>query len=338
MYHSVGGVVAVGAMLASGGSVVVREGFSASRFWTDVAASHATIVQYIGELCRYLVQSPAADGTIEHRVRLACGNGLAADVWPRFQERFGIPRILEFYAATEGGVSLINCEGMPGAVGRVPKFLDHRSALALIRCDPETAAPLRDAAGRCIRAATDEPGELIGRLGPQAARFDGYSDAGATEAKILHDVLEPSDRWFRSGDLMRRDAAGYYYFVDRLGDTFRWKGENVSTTEVASVLRACPGVIDAAVYGVAVPGNDGKAGMAALVTDQDFDLARLHAHLAEKLPAYARPMFVRMARALDTTGTFRLQKTTLAKEGYDSSSDPVWVNSPTDGAFVPLKS
>jgi fatty-acyl-CoA synthase len=336
MYHSVGGVVAVGSMLVAGGAVVVRERFSASRFWGDVASSGATIIQYIGELCRYLAQSPDADDAIEHHVRLACGNGLAADVWERFQSRFRIPRILEFYAATEAGVSLTNAEGMPGAIGRVPKFLAHRFPVALIRCDPESGAPVRNAAGRCQRVATDEPGEAIGKLAPAAARFDGYSDAKATEAKILHDVFEPGDRWFRSGDLMRQDAAGYYYFIDRLGDTFRWKGENVATTEVAAALRACPGVIDAAVYGVAVSGHDGKAGMAALVTDATFDLAHLHAHLTEKLPGYARPMFVRLAQALDTTGTFRLQKTDLVREGYLDSRDPVWVDDSKAGAYVPL--
>ncbi|HTR86667.1 MAG TPA: long-chain-acyl-CoA synthetase, partial [Reyranella sp.] len=325
LYHSVGGVVAVGSMLVAGGSVVIRERFSASRFWGDVAASGSTIIQYIGELCRYLAQSTEADDKIEHKVRLACGNGLAGDVWERFQQRFRIPRILEFYAATEGGVSLTNCEGMPGAIGHVPKFLAHRFPVALIRVDPETSAPVRDAAGRCTRATTDEPGEAIGKLAPAAARFDGYTDSQATEAKILRDVFEPGDRWFRSGDLMRQDAAGYYYFLDRLGDTFRWKGENVATTEVAAVLRACPGVVDAAVYGVAVAGNDGKAGMAALVTDAAFDLTRLHAYLAEKLPGYARPMFVRLTPALDTTGTFRLQKAELAREGYLDSRDPVWV-------------
>jgi len=335
MYHSVGGVVAVGSMLVAGGAVVIRERFSASRFWGDVAASGATIIQYIGELCRYLAQSPDADDKIEHRVRLACGNGLAADVWERFQQRFRIPRILEFYAATEAGVSLTNCEGMPGAIGRVPKFLAHRSPVALIRC--EAGAPVRDAAGRCQRVAIDEPGEAIGKLAPAAARFDGYTDPAATEDKILHDVFEPGDRWFRSGDLMRQDVAGYYYFVDRLGDTFRWKGENVATTEVAAVLRACPGVIDAAVYGVAVPGHDGKAGMAALVTDASFDLAHLHAHLVEKLPSYARPMFVRLSPALDTTGTFRLQKTELVGEGYTDSRDPVWVDDAKAGGYVPLK-
>ena len=335
LYHGVGGVVGVGSMLVAGGAAIIREGFSAGRFWTDVAQSGATIIQYIGELCRYLLHSDATTGEAPHRVRLACGNGLRADVWEPFQRRFRIPRILEFYAATEGAVSLTNCEGKPGSIGRVPQFLAHRFPLTLVRCDPSTGEPLRDQAGRCLRAASDEPGEALAELRDTGARFDGYTDPEATNAKILRDVFTAGDRWFRTGDLMRRDAAGYYYFVDRLGDTFRWKGENVSTTEVATVLQSFPGVIDAAVYGVAVPGTEGKAGMAALVVDGSFSLPRLRAHLAQHLPAYARPLFVRLCAALDTTGTFRLRKASLEREGYAGAPDPVWFDDRTADIFVP---
>ncbi len=333
MYHSIGGVVAVGSMLVAGGAVVIRERFSASRFWTDVAESGATILQYIGELCRYLVQAPEAT-VPAHSARLACGNGLSAEVWQPFQRRFAIPRVLEFYAATEGSVSLANCEGMPGAIGRVPKFLAHRFPVALIRRDPESAEPLRDSAGRCLKCAVDEPGEAIGRLAKDATRFDGYTDPQATSAKILTDVFEPDDRWFRTGDLMRQDASGYFYFIDRLGDTFRWKGENVSTSEVAAVVRACPGVVDAAVYGVALPGADGKAGMAAIVGGERFDLAILHAHLKARLPAYARPLFVRQVSSLANTGTFRQRKTELVREGYSDAGDPVWFDDREARAYV----
>jgi fatty-acyl-CoA synthase len=335
MYHSVGGIAAVGSMLAAGGAVIVRERFSASRFWPDVAASRATIVQYIGELARYLLRAPESPSDTVHRVRLAVGNGLAADVWQPFQERFRIPRILEFYAASEGAVSFTNCEGKVGALGRVPGFLSDRFPVALIEVDPDTVEPVRDANGRCTRAVNGEPGEAIGRLG-KGARFDGYTDAKASDAKVLRDVFEPGDRWYRTGDLLRQDEAGFYYFVDRLGDTFRWKGENVSTTEVAEVVRACPGVRDAAVYGVTVPGADGRAGMAALVVEEGgFDLATLHAHLAAKLPTYARPLFVRLVPALDTTGTFRLRKADLAREGYAHSPDPVWFDNRRRGLFAP---
>ena len=341
LYHSVGGIVAVGSMLLAGGAVVIRERFSASRFWDDVADSGCTIVQYIGELCRYLLQSPPQPREAAHQVRLFCGNGLRGEIWQPFQRRFAIPRILEFYAATEGVVSLYNCEGKPGAIGRVPAFLAHRFPVALVRCDPESGEPLRGADGLCQRSAPDEPGEAIGRIsmgdGSPSRWFDGYTDPSASARKVLADVFMPSDCWFRTGDLMRKDAAGYYYFVDRLGDTFRWKGENVATAEVAAVLAACPGVLEAVVYGVALPGNEGKAGMAALVADAHFSLDRLRDQLEAALPAYARPLFVRLCPAIDTTGTFRLSKTTLAGQGYASDwRDPVWFDDRNAGQFVPL--
>src|SRR6201996_2705667 len=277
MYHSVGGVVAIGALLTRGGSVVIREKFSAREFWDDVTQWNCTLFQYIGELCRYLVNAPPHPRERVHRLRLACGNGLRADVWQEFQSRFGIPRILEFYAATEGNVSLSNVEGKVGAVGRVPPFLTHRFPLALVAFDPASGEPRRDAAGRCVRCATGEAGEAIGRIAGAAqgtgssGEFEGYTSAAETERKILRDVFEPGDAWFRTGDLMRMDAGGFYYFVDRIGDTYRWKGENVATSEVAAALMEFPGISEATVYGVAVPGTDGKAGMATIAADAEVD-------------------------------------------------------------------
>jgi fatty-acyl-CoA synthase len=338
LYHSTGGIVAVGALLVRGGSVLIRARFSASRFWDDVADGGCTIFQYIGELCRYLAAGPPHPRERQHRLRLACGNGLQGDVWTAFAQRFAIPRILEFYAATEGNVSLYNCDGRPGAIGRVPPFLAGRFPVALIRCDTETATPLRDEAGNCVACGPDEIGEAIGQIhatpGSPARQFDGYTDAAASASKVLHDVFVPGDRWFRTGDLMRKDAAGHFFFVDRIGDTFRWKGENVATTEVAAVLRAYPGVTDAVVYGVAVPGHDGRAGMAAITTDARFDLAGLHAYLAARLPAYAQPLFVRLTETLDFTGTFKLTKARLVQEGYAGAAEPVWLNDRHAGRFV----
>ena len=339
MYHSVGGVVAVGAMLVRGGSVLVSQRFSASRFWDEVVDGGCTIVQYIGELCRYLTASEPHPRERRHRLRLACGNGLQAGVWQAFQDRFGIPHILEFYAATEGSVSLYNCEGRPGKIGRVPPFLAHRFPVALVRCDSVTGEPLRDAAGHCIPCDSDETGEAIGRIDPTpdapARHFDGYTDADASARKVLHGVFTPGDRWFRTGDLMRRDAAGFYSFVDRVGDTFRWKGENVSTTEVAAVLQTCLGVSDAVAYGVLVPGHEGRACMAAVMTDEWFDLAGFRSHLAAALPEYARPLFVRVCRSLDLTSTFKLTRTKLAAEGYMAAGDPVWFSDRLAGRYVP---
>ncbi len=337
LYHSVGGVVAIGSMLVAGGAVIIRERFSASRFWDDVIGNNCTIVQYIGELCRYLLRSGAVpcDGQA-HNVRLFCGNGLRGDVWEDFQRTCRIPRILEFYAATEGNVSLYNCEGRPGAIGRVPRILEHRFPVTLVRSDIDTGEPLRDSAGRCIACGPDEAGEAIGRIDGAARRFDGYTDAAASARRILHDVFAPGDRWFRTGDLMRRDAAGFFYFVDRLGDTFRWKGENVSTADVASVLAACPNVADAVVYGVAVPGTEGKAGMAALAVDAAFSLTALQAHMTAKLPGYARPLFVRLCAAIETTETFKLKKAALARDSFsEAGADPVWFFDSADGGFVP---
>jgi fatty-acyl-CoA synthase len=342
MYHSVGGVVAVGAMLVGGASVLIRPKFSASRFWDDVVAHDCTIFQYIGELCRYLANSPPHPQETAHRLRLACGNGLRGDVWEAFRERFRIPRILEFYASTEGNLSLYNVEGRPGAIGRVPAFLAHRFPVALVRCDPDSFAPLRGEDGLCLRCAPGEAGEALGRIGLHADThgrpFEGYTDAAASDAKILRDVLAKGDAWFRTGDLMRKDRAGYYYFVDRLGDTFRWKGENVATEEVAETLRACPGVSDAVVYGVAVPGADGRAGMAALTVAADFELDALRRHAEARLPEYARPVFLRLCAEIAVTGTFKPVKAALAREGYDPGTirDALYCHDRPRGAYVPL--
>ena len=341
MYHSTGGIVAIGAMLVNGGSVMIRPTFSASRFWDEVVASRCTLFQYIGELCRYLVNSPSHPRETGHILRLCCGNGLQPDIWDEFQRRFRIPRILEFYASTEGNVSLYNCEGKSGAIGRVPPFLAHRFPVALVKCD-DTGKPLRDASGFCVRCPPNEIGEAIGEIGdgeePHMNQFEGYTDEGASESKVLRNVFADGDRWFRTGDLMRRDAAGFFYFVDRAGDTFRWKGENVSTTEVAQAVAACRGVREAVVYGVAIPGLEGRAGMAAVITDPDFSLEAFRQHIATALPSYARPIFVRIARTLQITGTFKPAKGQLVTEGYDPTrtDDPIYFYDRAAEAFVKL--
>ena len=340
MYHSVGGVVATGATLVGGGAVVLRERFSASNFWQDVVAERCTLFQYIGELCRYLLAHPPQQEESQHALRAACGNGLRAEVWREFQQRFRIPQILEYYAATEGNFSLYNCEGRPGAIGRVPPFLAHRLPVAVVKFDPDVEAPLRDASGRCVRCAPNQPGEAIGQILDMhgSTRFEGYTDDAASSKKILRDVFAPGDAWYRSGDLMRQDEQGFFYFVDRVGDTFRWKGENVSTAEVAGVITGCSGVVDAAVYGVTVPGTDGRAGMAALVTGEGFDLAALRRALQERLPAYARPLFLRIVAAIELTGTFKLRKHELALEGYDPTRirDAVYIDDRERNEYVPL--
>ncbi len=338
MYHSIGGVVAVGSMLVAGAAVIVRDGFSASRFWPDVVATRATIFQYIGELCRYLLVA-AADETPGHRLRLCIGNGLRADIWEAFARRFAIPRVIEFYAATEGSFSLFNLEGRPGAVGRVPRFMAHRSPVALVRFDHGTESPVRDGGGFCQRCGSGEVGEAIGMIASEpsalATRFEGYTSESETRRKILRDVFVPGDMWFRTGDLMRQDSAGYFYFVDRIGDTFRWKGENVATSDVADALGSFPGLVDAAVYGVSVPGADGRAGMAAIVAPAGVDLAALRDHLAARLPRFARPLFLRVRDRMDVTGTFKLKKQDLIREGFDPAvvTDALFVDDPHDMRF-----
>ena len=337
LYHSVGGAVATGAVLVRGGLVAIRDKFSARQFWDDVASWDCTLFQYIGELCRYLVNAPVHPREHEHHLRLACGNGLRADAWEKFQRRFAIPRILEFYAATEGNVSLYNVEGKVGAIGRVPTFLKHRFPLALVQFDPVAQAPARGADGLCVRCAPGEAGEAIGKIQDGAA-FEGYSSAAESQKKILRDVFARGDAWYRTGDLMRADGSGYFYFVDRIGDTFRWKGENVATSEVAAAFTAFPGIADAVVYGVAVPGTEGAAGMAALVTDGALDLTELREHLARALPVYARPKFLRIQNRVAVTATFKHQKTDLVREGFDpaATAAPIYFDNAARGVFVRL--
>jgi fatty-acyl-CoA synthase len=339
MCHSAGGVAAIGAALIGGASVVIAEKFSARRFWDDIARWDCTLFQYIGELCRYLLAAPPHPQERSHALRLCCGNGLSGEVWEAFQARFAIPRILEFYAATEGNFSLYNVEGKPGAIGRLPGFLSHRFPAAIVRFDPEIGAPARDAAGRCVRCAPGEAGEAIGRVSASgAARFEGYTDKAANEAKLLRDVFEPGDLWVRTGDLMCTDDQGFYYFVDRIGDTFRWKGENVAAAEVTAAIREVAGVADACVFGVEVPSASGKAGMAAIVAGPGFDLTVLHAHLAQRLPSYARPIFLRLVSSLDLTETFKLKKQSLATDGWDPArtADALYVDDRARGGYVTL--
>jgi fatty-acyl-CoA synthase len=342
MYHSIGGVVATGAVLINGGSVVIRENFSAREFWDDIIRFDCTLFQYIGELCRYLAYAKPHARERDHRLRLCCGNGLRADVWNDFKDRFRIPRILEFYAATEGNVTMFNVEGKPGAIGRIPSFLAHRSPVALVQFDVERGEPLRDPQGRCLRCRPGEIGEAIGKILASGSnlggRFEGYTNQSDSEKKVLRDVFEVGDAWFRTGDLMRKDEHGYFHFVDRIGDTFRWKGENVSTSEVAEVIAAFPGVTEVTVYGVAVPGTDGRAGMAAIVCDNNLDFAALRQHLTARLPDYACPLFLRLLRAIEITSTFKHRKNALVREGYDSAgvTDPIFFNDTLRQAFVAL--
>ncbi len=341
LFHSVGGIVAIWPVLLAGGSVVIRKRYSTSRFWQEIVDFDCSLFQYIGELCRLLTLAPQNSFITNNRLRLCVGNGLRADVWKQFQERFSIPRIFEFYASTEGNFSLYNFEGEPGSIGRIPAFLASSLRVAIVEFDFDQEKPVRLPTGRCQPCAAGVAGEAIAKIertADGASNFEGYLDSEASERKILRNVFAEGDAWMRSGDLMRKDARGFFYFVDRIGDTFRWKGENVSTQEVAEVLLGCPHVNDVVVYGVEAPNCDGRAGMAALAVGPDFDLSALYTVVKDQLPEYARPLFLRLTQRLEVTETFKLKKRSLMEEGFDPHriADPLYVIFPGETAYAPL--
>lgn len=340
LYHSTGGLVGVGPALLNGGRLVVRRRFSAQGFWPDVRTTGATIFVYVGELCRYLVNCPPNDDERAHRLRLAYGNGLRPDVWGDFKSRFAIPEILEFYGSTEGNVSLFNFDGKPGAIGRAPWFVKKQLNVRLVKFDVDTDMPVRGPDGLCRLAAVGEVGEAIGVIGNDVRQdFSGYADKAATEKKVLTDVFQKGDRWFRTGDLLRMDSAGYFYFIDRIGDTFRWKSENVSTSEVEQRLAEAPGVREVVAYGVPVRGNEGKAGMVALTIEGKFQPQAFADWVDRELPSYARPVFVRTLKAAETTGTFKYRKVDLVADGFDPSrtgAANIYVRGGKTGGYVKL--
>ena len=339
LYHSAGGVCALGPALLTGGSVILKRKFSVHEFWDDVHRYEATLFQYIGELCRYLLNAPTARFEHDHKLRAITGNGLRPEIWTLFQQRFAIPRIIEFYGATEGNVSMLNYDGKVGAVGRIPPYMRRLMKTRIVKFDIERERPVRGSDGRCIECAANEVGEVIGEISAEPGRsFEGYTTKADSDKKVLHDVFEAGDSWFRTGDLMRRDQQGYFYFIDRIGDTFRWKGENVATSEVAEALSVIAGIKESTVYGVVVPATDGRAGMAALVTTPNFDISKLAAVLSTTLPAYARPVFIRLLPEIEVTGTFKQRKVDLVNAGFDPSQirAPIYWLDPETARYEPL--
>ncbi len=340
LHHATGGLCGVGTSLLTGGAIIVQRQFSASRFWDEAVSTGATMFMYVGELCRFLVNTGDTPAEHKHTIRAMIGNGLRPDVWTRFKDRFHIHKIAEFYGATEGNVGLLNADGQIGAIGRVPWYARKGFNIKLVTIDHETLTPVRGEDGFCVAAALDEDGEALGAIDPNDARFrfDGYGSKSETEKKLLRDVFEKGDLYFRTGDLMRTDRHGYYYFVDRVGDTFRWMAENVSTGEVAAAFSTFPGVSQSNVYGVEVPHYDGRAGMTSYVPGGDIDHHALYAHLADQLPVYAMPMFLREQHAAETTGTFKFKKIDLVEQGFDPQkiSDPLYVLDRAAETYVPL--
>ncbi|KAF7723014.1 hypothetical protein EC973_002430 [Apophysomyces ossiformis] len=346
LYHSSGIIVSTLVTLQAGGSIVLGRKFSASRFWDDCVKHQVTVFTYIGEFCRYLLSQPSHPQERNHRVRLVYGNGMRPDVWNRFRERFGIASICEFYAATEAPTSLFNLntgEFGAGAVGhRGYLFRAVRPELKLIKIDPITEEPVRTKDGLCVQCKFGEQGELVVLLDKDSPlQFSGYyKNEGATKKKILTNVLQKGDACFRSGDLLKLDHDGFYYFGDRVGDTFRWKSENVATTEVAQAIGVFPGIAEANVYGALVPNHDGRAGMAAIVLQEGakLDFKALYQYLRRKLPRYAIPVFVRFVPAMELTGTFKQQKVEFRNQGIDMSkiTDAVyWLQGDTYKEFTP---
>lgn len=295
---------------------------------------------HIGELCRYLMAQPARPTDTQHCLRLAIGNGLRLQIWKQFQKRFFIERIIEFYGSTEGNVNVCNYKGKPGACGIVSVIVPVLNPLKLLKVD-ENGKHVRNANGYCVLADVGERGEAVGQISVRLThrRFDGYEDKKATSKKVLRNVLKPGDEFFLSGDIMKMDEEGYVYFCDRTGDTFRWKGENVSTMEVEGVIQQILDHRDVTVYGVEVPGMEGRAGMATIVgTEEAVNLAKLLQQLFLSLPPYAIPLFIRLSSEATTTGTLKLKKVDLRKEGYslERVSDPIFFLHPLLKAYVQL--
>jgi fatty-acyl-CoA synthase len=339
LYHGYANFVGFAPAFHKGACFASRRKFSASEFLPDVRRHGVTIFAYVGELCRYLMRQPPSPRDRDHRIRLATGPGLRPDIWEAFRDRFGIPRIIDSYGQTEGNVSLQNRRGRVGSVGRCAPFTHDQ--LKLARYDHELGDVVRGPDGFLIECAVGEAGELVSRIAKDSTMaFDGYADKKDNERKLLRDCFEKGDVYMRTGDLLKRDYASYYYFVDRIGDTFRWRGENVATMEVEHLLNKAPGVHETAVYGVQVPGTEGRAGMALVVPADGagLDLAAFHAYASRSLPPYARPLFVRVAPALDITGNFKNRKVRLQDEAFDPArvSDPLWFRDDERGAYVPL--
>ncbi|NXV55772.1 S27A4 protein, partial [Molothrus ater] len=341
LYHAAGNIVGIGQCLLQGMTVVIRKKFSASHFWEDCVKYNCTIVQYIGEICRYLLNQPYQDTERQHRVRMAVGNGLRASIWREFMARFGIPQVAEFYGATECNCSLGNFDGNVGSCGFNSRILPNVHPIGLVKVDEDTMELIRGPDGICISCKPGEPGQLVGRIvrSNPLQHFDGYLNQSATNKKIARDVFTKGDVAYLTGDVLVMDKYGYMYFRDRTGDTFRWKGENVSTTEVEGTLSRILNLTDVVVYGVEVPGVEGRAGMAAIADPENScDLEDFSSKLKKALPLYARPVFLRFLHEVSKTSTYKFQKMELRKQGFDPAlvKDRLYFLDSRQGCYLPL--
>ncbi|XP_029354200.1 very long-chain acyl-CoA synthetase-like [Echeneis naucrates] len=339
LYHSAGFLMGLCGAIENGITVVLKRKFSASHFWNDCRKYNVTVIQYIGEIMRYLCNTPKRDNDKDHKVRLAMGNGIRADTWAHFLQRFGDIDIQECYGATEGNVGFINYIGKIGAIGKENLIHKMGCSYALIKYDTEKEEPVKDPRGFCIEVSKGETGLLIAKI-TKRSPFSGYAkNSQQTEKKKLRDVFVKGDLYFNSGDLLMIDNEGFVFFQDRIGDTFRWKGENVATNEVADHLLMVNCIEEANVYGVKVPGNEGRIGMAALKLreNMDFDSKATYQHVKNHLPSYARPRFIRIQDALVVTATYKQMKGKLAEEGFNPAviTDPLFYLEDNKG-YVPM--
>jgi citronellyl-CoA synthetase len=337
LYHLTGLGAGLTGFLAIGASVYLRRGFSASSFWKEIQESQSNCFIYVGELCRFLALQPASPYEKNNPLEKMMGNGLRPDVWDQFRTRFSVGRICEIYGSSEGNVTFLNFLNKEKTIGAAI------SKIALVRYDTDNDEILRDQDGRCIEVARGEPGLLLGEISDKA-KFDGYTNPEETESKIIGQVCENGDRWFNTGDLVREIDVGFamglkhFQFVDRTGDTFRWRAENVSTNEVAEALNQHPQISMANVYGVEIEGAEGRAGMVAfeLPEGQSLDLNSFETLVDEQLPEYARPVFIRILQSAETTMTFKLLKGDLRKQGFDPmqlGGDLIYVRKPRSRSY-----
>ncbi|MFA4929917.1 MAG: long-chain-acyl-CoA synthetase [Patulibacter sp.] len=332
LYHNNAVTVSLASVITSGATIAIGRKFSVSRFWDQVRANDATAFCYIGELCRFLLNQPPAPGDTDHQVRVIVGNGLRPEIWDDFQQRFAIPRIGEFYGASEGNLVFFNAFNLKRTAGVCPL------PFAVLAVDPMTELPERGPDGFGRRVKPGEVGLLVTKI-TERVPFDGYTDAKATESKILRDLLKTGDQWFNTGDLVLNQGFKHIAFADRLGDTFRWKGENVATTEVEAALLRHPSVEDAVAFGVEIPDTDGRAGMVALKlrAEAEFDGQDVAQHVLDTLPSYAVPLFVRLIDEVAQTSTFKSRKVELRNEAYspDKVDDPLFVLGGRDKGYIP---
>ncbi|XP_017345575.1 long-chain fatty acid transport protein 6 [Ictalurus punctatus] len=340
LYHMAASLLGIGGCIDLGATCVLKKKFSASQFWKDCIKYEVTVFQYIGELCRYLINQPETPEEMAHKVRIAAGSGLRADVWKEFSRRFGKIQICEAYGLTEASIGFVNYTTEIGPIGRASYFNKRSLPFEFLKCDPETYEPIRTDKGRCLKVNKGEVGLLVAPLS-FTNPFLGYAGNKAmSEKKLLRDVFKEGDVYFNTGDLMLQDHRDFVYFKDRIGDTFRWKGENVATTEVSEVLGCLEFLQDVNVYGVTVPGYEGKAGMAAVVLKEgrELDGESLYNHLVQNLPTYAWPWFLRVQTFLDVTETFKQQKKKLVEDGFcpQAVQAPLYFLDSSKKTYIPL--